>query len=109
MIKIFSYYLTGIDATKYCQKSRAEKFAWIKKRTGLPDETIERFLDKPIQNADCGCGCGGHKKIKVNAPEYVTSGISEEITVGNEDIDVAADSTTGNPEPQRRSARKKRG
>lgn len=82
MIRVFNKELNGIDVEKFCQKSKEDKFTWIKNNTNQQnDSIINDFLNKPLLNEDCGCGCGGHKS-KENG--NISNGIPKEIATVSE-------------------------
>ena len=83
MIQIFNIQLNGIDAEKFCQKSKEEKIEYIKKHTNQKnDNIINEFLSRPINQQDCGCGCGGNKNV-TNGNK--SSGIPKTIEESNVD------------------------
>jgi len=82
MIQIFNIQLNGIDAEKFCQKSKSDKIEYIKKHTNQQNESIiNDFLSRPINEQDCGCGCGGNKS---NNDGNKSSGIPKTVAESTE-------------------------
>lgn len=79
-MEIFGKFKNGIDAQNFCKKSLEEKKSWILKNTYMQDEAIiDDFLSKPLNNNDCGCGCGGNKQKLIEDGSNIASGSAEKI------------------------------
>lgn len=83
-MEIFNKSLFGDDAIEFCKLPKEQKENWIRKYTNQQnDEIIEEFLNNPLKDGDCGCGCGGKKSTDGNISKDVPTETNTDV-VNNE-------------------------
>lgn len=101
-VKIFNVEINGGDISWFCGLPKAEKAQWVKSNTNQQNDLlIEEFLNTPLKQGDCGCGCGGNK-AKSNEP----NGIPKTTATATESIDSTGD---GGKNSNKRQPKAKRG